>query len=176
MTRHGLIRRFVPAIAIMAAMAWPLPSHAEDSAVVFLVRHAEKADYGDDPELSPVGRKRAAKLAALLHDAGISHIYSTDFTRTRETAKPLSQKTGLTIELYDWTRIEDLLPALRRPGERSLVVGHSNTTPALVAMLGGPDQPAIDKSGEYDRLYVVTIDSRERVTAVLLRFGQPYLQ
>jgi len=36
-----------------------------------------------------------------------------------------------------------------------LVVGHSNTTPPLSALLGGPEGEPIVEATEYDRLYVV---------------------
>ena len=63
--------------------------------VIFLVRHAEKAASpvrqvtpamtaaGDDPPLSAAGRERAARLAAILRSAGIAHVFSTEFLRTR---------------------------------------------------------------------------------------------
>jgi hypothetical protein len=61
-------------LAILAAMASPVRSHADGAAVVYLVRHAEKTDDGRDPELSATGRERASELARMLRDAGISHI------------------------------------------------------------------------------------------------------
>jgi len=160
----------------MFAMAIPTRIHADDTAVVYLVRHAEKLDGGSDPELSAAGRERALQLAMMLRDAGITRIYSTDFKRTRDTARPLSEKLGVRIELYDLEEMSTLAAALKRKGQRSLVVGHSNTTPELAALLGGVAGTDIDEGGEYDRLYTVSISNRNEVSTVLLRFGQPYLQ
>ena len=76
---------------------------------VIFVRHAERADGGAgttsmtgapaDPLLSAAGEARAAKLATLLADAGIKGIYTSEFKRTQDTAKPLASKLGLSIEV-----------------------------------------------------------------------------
>jgi hypothetical protein len=51
------------------------------------------------------------------------------------------------------------------------VVGHSDTTPELVGLLGGDPGAPIDEPTEYDRLYVVTLGPDGTVTTVLLRYG-----
>ena len=56
-------------------------------------------------------------------------------------------------------------------GGRHLVVGHSNTVPELVALLGGDGGPPIDEAGEYDRLYVVTLTANGRVRSELRHYG-----
>jgi broad specificity phosphatase PhoE len=143
---------------------------ASQDTVVFLVRHAEKTEAKDDPELSAAGRHRSQQLANLLSDAGINHIYSTDFNRTRETASPLAGMTGLDVELYTWDNPVALAQSLKQDGKRLLVVGHSNTTTELVTLLGGDPGPEIEESSEYDRLYILTINS-SGVTTLLIRYG-----
>ena len=78
----------------------------------------------------------------------------------------------LEVEIYDHRRLDALIERLRREGGRHLVVGHSNTTPELVAALGGDPVSPIDEM-EYDRLYIVTVTD-DGVSTVLLRFGEPY--
>ncbi len=165
------------AVGCGAATAAPLAAQeADPGAVVWLVRHAERADDGmhdqPDPELSAAGQARARELARLLSEAGITSIHSTPYRRTQQTAQPLAEALGLTVNAYDpraGQEMEAWLDALRRAG-RHLVVGHSNTTPAMVEALGGDAGPPID-ADEYDRIYVLHIAGSGRVTSTLLRFG-----
>jgi phosphohistidine phosphatase SixA len=147
---------------------------AEAESVIFLARHAEKTDESHDPQLSGTGRQRASELAQLLRNAGIEHIHSTDFNRTKDTAAPLAELLGLGVELYDWNESEVFAHSLKQSGQRHLVIGHSNTTTELVTLLGGEAGTAIDDSGEYDRLYILTIDGKGRVSGVLLRYGDVF--
>ena len=148
---------------------------AADPLVVFLVRHAETVDAGQDPGLSPQGHQRAAEVAVLLRDSGIDHVHSSDFVRTRDTAGAVATTLGLgNVELYDPSDLPALREQLTQDGGRHLVVGHSNTTPPLVGLFGGDPGAPIDEDSEYDRLYVVTIGDDGTVSTVLLRYGAPY--
>jgi len=143
---------------------------AEESSTIFLVRHAEKTEASEDPALSEAGELRSHELAGVLRDAGIQQIYSTDYTRSRDTAAPLAALLKLELELYDPRELADFAARLRSRGSRQLVVGHSNTTPELVALLGGDPGEEIDEYIEYDRLYIVTINAIG-VTSLLIRYG-----
>jgi broad specificity phosphatase PhoE len=126
--------------------------------LVVAVRHAEKVDDGTrDPALTEAGLERARALAALLTDEGVERVLSSDFIRTRDTAAPAATAAGVEIEIYDPRDIPGLAEALLAASERViLVVGHSNTTPTLVAELTGqPADPMPEE--EYDRLYRVII-------------------
>jgi len=155
-----------------ATAADPVPPAVESKPlVVFLVRHAEKVDAGRDPELSAAGHERAAALAGALRSAEIRYVHSSDFIRTRDTAAPVAAELGLEVALYDPRDLPALVEELRRVGGRHLVVGHSNTTPSMVELLGGDPGSAIDEAGEYDRLYVVTIDRDSTASSVMMRYG-----
>jgi phosphohistidine phosphatase SixA len=143
---------------------------APENIVVFLVRHAEKADAGRDPELTEAGRQRASELAQVLRDANIDRIHSTNYIRTRDTAAPLAAMLDLKPEVYDPTQLAEFAQTLKQQGQRHLVVGHSNTTPELVRLLGGEPGSPIEESSEYDRLYIVTVDE-SGVATVLMRYG-----
>jgi phosphohistidine phosphatase SixA len=161
------------------------PVAAQTETLIFLVRHAERADDGpegnrmamdpqmaEDPPLSVAGQDRAALLAEMLSDAGITHVHSTDYRRTRETAGPAARGTGIEIATYDASDLEGFAKKLRSTPGRHLVVGHSNTTPGLVEALGGdPGSPI--QSLEYDRLYLVIVSEAD-VGTVLIRFGAAF--
>jgi phosphohistidine phosphatase SixA len=141
--------------------------HADHHGVtttVIVVRHAERADEDDtpDPELSLAGGARAAALAEALAGAGVTGIITTQFLRTRATAQPLADRLGLGMEAVE-TRSGDtaghvraVVDAInaRHAGGVVLVVGHSNTTPAIVRALGGQDIPDMERD-EYGTMYVV---------------------
>ncbi len=179
-----LVRRALAAFVVLLALGGPVvlaepaagqtahsahPDHSEPT-VVYLVRHAERAEDGtNDPPISDAGEARAHLLAEILRDTGIERVHSTDYKRTRATAAPLARRLGLPVETYEGSDLAGLAERIRADGGRHLVVGHSNTTPDAVAALGGEPGPPIDEM-EYDRLYVVTL-TRDGASTVLLRFG-----
>lgn len=137
---------------------------------IFLVRHAEK-QKGPDPSLTAAGETRADVLAAMLKDAGITHIHSSDYARTRQTAAPLADALGLSVELYDPRDLPAMAARLKTMTGTHLVVGHSNTTPQLTELLGGDGGTPIVEATEYDRLYLVVTGADGSVRSTLLRFG-----
>jgi broad specificity phosphatase PhoE len=144
---------------------------------VIVVRHAEKA-AGDDPELTEAGRQRAHALAAALEDSKVAAIYSSPFKRTMNTARPLSELTGIPIteapiNLSDPgtypKQLADRVLA-ENPGKTVVVVNHSNTVPAIVEALSGRPVPPIDDA-DYDNLFVVTIVPGGETRLVRANFG-----
>lgn len=197
----------VPCLAVTAALlglAWVTPIQDAGSAAtaegtatseatspalpiqVFLVRHAEKESTGRDPGLTEFGKRRAIALAELLEDAGITHLYSTDYERTQATLAPLVERTGLEIVIVDARSPQEQLAAIHAlpPGSVAVVSGHSNTTPAFVQHLGGDPFPGGEKEpgeylgeDEYDRLYLVTLppagaEEHVAVSTRLMRYGR----
>lgn len=151
-------------------------AQAEEATIVFLVRHAEKTTgegYGQarDPRLTKAGKERARTLARLLAPAGITAIHSTDYRRTRETAAPVAEALDLDVQLYDARMLESFAEELQKSPGRHLVVGHSNTTPALVNLLGGEPGEPIVEADEYDRLYVLVIGTDGSVATIRQRYG-----
>ncbi len=144
--------------------------------VIYLVRHAERAEDGtDDPALSLAGRIRVQVLRQMLAEAGVTRVHTTDWKRTRDTARPLAEHMGVDASIYDATDLRTFASQLKESPGRHLVVGHSNTTPQLVEALGGDPMGAIAEM-EYDRLYVVVIPPGGRTSVTtLLRFGEPYM-
>jgi broad specificity phosphatase PhoE len=58
----------------------------------------------------------------------------------------------------------------KHPGETVLVVGHSNTVPAIVEALGAK-RPADICDAEFDNLYIVTIAADGTAGVVRSKYG-----
>lgn len=161
-----MLTRALTVASLAAAMLLPMLAQAAPN-VVYITRHGEKAAAGKDPDLSPQGAARARMLGALLQKTGIRYIFSSDTRRTRQTAQPLAERLNITVEVYDAARPAAAIEKIRSLGGPTLLVGHSNTVPDLVKMLGGaPVAPIGDD--EYDRLYQVSIDDSGAVSTQLL--------
>lgn len=138
---------FLTTIILLSACA-STPTAVTD---IYLLRHAEKRT-GPDPSLTVEGVARAGRVAQLLADKNVRAIYSTDYRRTRDTARPIAELAGINIELYDPGEPQQLVERLKNALGAYVVVGHSNTIPELVDLLGGePGAPMTDN--DYDRLY-----------------------
>jgi len=140
--------------------------------VIYLVRHAEKQSDGtNDPSLTERGHKRAEVTAQRLAAAGLKAIYSTDYKRTRETAAPTVELTGVAVTSYDPRRLKAFASELKKGTLPALVVGHSNTTPVVVNFLAGTNYPLLEDH-QYDHLYVVTI-KEDGTASVAIEFVEP---
>ena len=132
-------------------------SNEDTSYTLYLVRHAEKQQDGSrDPELTEVGKARSERLATWFKDKDIKDIWSSDYKRTRDTAKPLVSRLGLELTIYDPRDLADLVVQLQHNQRTALVVGHSNTTPELARLLCDCFIADMDES-EYDRLIVISV-------------------
>jgi broad specificity phosphatase PhoE len=153
---------------------------------VFLVRHAERADEPrQDPPLTEKGVARSEALARLLSTADIKAIYTSQFARTKLTAEPLAKQLGITataislktspsnpraIAEESAKEIVDKI-MLSQQGGSVLVVGHSNSIPDVIKMLGGNDVPTIDEK-KFDDLFFVTVYANGRAKVVHLKYGE----
>jgi phosphohistidine phosphatase SixA len=105
-------------------------SSAQQLTTFILVRHAEKADGSDDPELSEAGKARAQRLAEVLSKTSIQAIYSTSYKRTRDTVSPLAKAKGLEVIAYEAKKADPIEKILKdHVGGTVVISGHSNTTP-----------------------------------------------
>ena len=154
---------------LAALLIFIFPSQAEDSYSLYLVRHAEKQATKDDPKLSRCGELRAKQLATILEHAEIKHIYSTPYQREIATATPLSQQNRLAIKQYSPAKLAQFSQKLLKQKQNTLVVGHSNTTPQLAALLSEMDVAELTEK-EYRNLYQIQVsDSGKTLTL----FTQP---
>ena len=159
-----------------------------DNATTFIiVRHAERLDASANTNLSEVGLARAEALINAASEAGVGAIYSTNFCRTLQTVQPLASHLSLSINVQHLSASTDLndcdpaisvamndLPASvnnemslvehvldKHNGKTVLIVGHSNTVPALVAALGGAAfDPVVIDHDEFNHLFIVRKNKR----------------
>ena len=156
MIRLRTVRALTTLLVIAAVTGAPTAG-----AAVYIVRHAEKQTEANDREvpLSEAGHARAQHIGAMLRDAGIVAIYSTDTVRTLATAEPLARAKHLKPVLYDASGLDAMKAlALRirkeHPTDNVLVVGHSNTVAPLVRALGSAEEIKIE-GADYDGLWIV---------------------
>jgi broad specificity phosphatase PhoE len=185
MMRALRFRHLVVALFCAQACATAQPARVEPASgattTIVVVRHAEKStDDPRDPSLSAAGQERARDLSAVLKDAGITDIYTTQYKRTRQTAEPLAQQSGIAIlerpinAANSATYAPDLAREIltRSAGKSVLVVGHSNTVPDIVKSLSGRAVPPITDA-EYDHIYIVIIPASGSARLMQVRFGNP---
>lgn len=135
---------------------------------IYLFRHAEKqVDGTRNPALTNTGQQRAQWLANWFGDKNVQRIYSTDYKRTQQTVAVLAKQTGLNVTSYDPRKLAEFAAQLKQMDDSAngsiVVVGHSNTTPELVKLLGGEAGNKIVES-EFDRIYHLHLDNNKSQT------------
>jgi broad specificity phosphatase PhoE len=151
----ALVKRASPCILALAVLfCGAHRSHAQEA--VYVVRHGERADQSTNSPLSGAGAARARKLAGMLKDAGITHVFTTTLTRTIDTAAPLAELVHAQVEQLAPADTPGLTAKLAALGanDRVLVVGHSNTVPELLRALRVAT-PVTIAEDEFDNLFVV---------------------
>lgn len=151
-----------------------LTQFADTVTTFILVRHAETTGTGSNPSLSLAGQVRAAELARILEKVPLQAVYATNYARTMQTGQASATDKGLTVQLYDPLEpdpfADNLVAAYH--GRAVLVVGHSNTIPALLNVLTGTNDFSNIAETEYDNLYVATVFKKGVATVVHLKYGQ----
>jgi broad specificity phosphatase PhoE len=146
---------------------------AQSKKTIILVRHAEKdtsaaADLGD-PNLSTEGLQRVEKLVEKIKRYRPGAVYSTDLKRTRATAAPMAKRRNLEVQIYDAKKPDELIDQIMKSKtKRFLIVGHSNTIPALANFLTRKNLfQSLDES-EYGTIWIIRIrKGKETKTEVL---------
>ncbi len=167
-----LLSCLLPASGVITTAA------AQTGKIVFLVRHAEKSTEPEsDPALTNEGHQRAEALASALKDARIDHVITTQLRRTVETAAVLARKRSIEPQIVAvrggvGEHVRAVADAIRaRPdGEAILVVGHSNTIPAIVGELGGSNLADLEDD-EYATIFVLMLVPGAEPRTARLTFG-----
>ncbi|HYP27282.1 MAG TPA: phosphoglycerate mutase family protein [Blastocatellia bacterium] len=183
MLLRSLLLLSIPALGVIQAGG---ASAGEDFKVttVFLVRHAEKDTVPPgNPPLSEAGRRRAEALARTLKDSGVKAIFTSHLLRTQQTAEPIGKLLKLTpapiqlrVDPQEPKRvsndsIREIVDKVHaHAGGAVLVVGHSDTVPEVIRMLGGDEVPSIDER-QFDDLFVVTVYEKGKARVARLKYG-----
>ena len=125
---------------------------------IYFIRHAEKVDISKNPDLSTFGLDRAAHWNEIFSDIPFDAIYSTDFTRTKQTAAPTATNKKIDITLYVAKNIDFQKFKTDNLGKTVLVVGHSNTIPDFVNKLINQEKYSNIEDKTFGNLYIVTLN------------------
>lgn len=139
-------------------------AQSDDVFTIYLVRHSEKdhtSNNTSDLPLSKCGEQRAVTLSDFLSDVHLDAVYSTDYTRTKNTALPTADRKDIEISLYNEQEIKSFSRHLLENKQDALVVGHSNTTGVLAGLLIDEDVEDIDLH-VYDHIYQIVVYEESR--------------
>lgn len=171
-------------LLVVAALLLVVPQEEFKPVTVYLIRHAERADEPrQDPPLTEKGTLRSQELARILQNANIKTIITSQYARTKLTAEPLSKKLNIPVTsislslspsnprmISEQSTAEVTNKILERSGESVLVIGHSNSIPDVIKMLGGDVAPVIDEK-KFDDLFVVTVYAKGKAKVAHLKYG-----
>lgn len=151
---------------------------AQETTTIYLIRHAEKADNGENPELSEAGKERTKKWGAYFENKNISTYYTTAFKRTILTASLTASymsalpEPGTSRETrfmtYDPNDFSLKKIAEENTGKSIVVVGHSNTVPKYINDILGKKVYADISEGEYGNLFIIKITG-DKITHELIK-------
>ena len=174
-------KTFIAAFLSLALAAVSCTHRPSTATVVFVVRHAEKAGGGgDDPPLTEAGLRRSQALIQAVEYANTRAIYTTQFIRNHETAKPLSDKTGVPVTEvpvnlhnpgdYGERLAKEILA--KHAGEFVVVVGHQNTVPGVVQALSGQTVPGL-RDLEYGSVFIIVVPTDGAPRLIRAQYGLP---
>ncbi len=137
------------------------------SQTFYIVRHGEKQaptasmsrTEASDPPLSEAGLNRALALKDVLKKKKIRAVFSTNYKRTINTVKPVSEAEAVPIQLYaasmdSMNLFIDRLKSIRKGNV--LIAGHSNTVDDLANKLTGKKVvPGDLPETEYNNLFII---------------------
>lgn len=136
----------------------------------YLIRHAEKDrtnPANQDPSLNEDGLKRAEKWATYLKDISLDVVYSTNYKRTQQTAKPTATAKKVAILSYNPRELYAADFQKATVGKSVLIVGHSNTTPAFVNAILGEKKYEDMNDDDHATLFIVTIQGENKTSKVV---------
>jgi phosphohistidine phosphatase SixA len=175
--------RIVPVIGyfvVALGLAWFFGLQA--TTTIIFVRHAETEGPvapGTDPPLSPRGRQRAQMLADYLSDvdvvASVDAVYATSALRTQQTASPLIERLGQTLNIEHPELAERFMHRVQRDrkGKITLVIVDAEAIAPLIEELHGSKRIPVFGPDDYGEMFVVTIPYYGKVKTLRFHYGDP---
>lgn len=144
---------------------------------VIVVRHAEKQlSTIEDAPLTTEGEARAERLAVMLGARGdalpITRVFTSEARRTQQTAAPLVRRLGIAPTTLPAREVDQLVRELRDgPSDAAaVVVGHSNTVPAVIAGLTRDRVTVKIDDDDYGSMFIVTVSTFGPPSVVRLQY------
>lgn len=130
-------------IAVLLALAGCATIDRPTAApAIYVMRHLNTPAGVTDPDLTSDGQRAAVDLVAWFRTRSKpAVIYVSSTKRAQQTAAPLAQSLGITPKVYNPSDTPGLVAAVAGETGTVLVVGHSNTVPEIIGLLGG-ERPA----------------------------------
>jgi len=154
----------------------PAPAKAgKGETRVFIVRHAEKDTTVTCPDktslcvpLTTVGQARANELARLMKNQKLTKIFSTEYKRTQDTARPSDRSPSIWVSLPAREHLNTIVAEINKTPGNYLVVTHSDSALHFLRLLAGnadiaitagamPNMPTVIDDPDYDNLFLITI-------------------
>ena len=125
---------------------------------VFLFRHAEKQKIRgeNNPELTRKGFLRANALASFLSKEQPGIVFSSEYARTQQTANPIARAWDVGINIHTAKDPQGQIDkVLKLCSKNVIIVGHSNTIPGLLKLLGINNEVVIGDE-QYGDLFTIS--------------------
>ena len=134
--------------------------NSEKMTQYYFIRHAEKdaTNLSDkDPLLTEQGIKRAENWAKVFEEIPFDLIYSSDYNRTKSTAKIIADSQKKEVQLYNSKKLNDEKFQEKTKGKIVLIVGHSNSNPEFVNHILGREKYQELSEENYGSLFIVNV-------------------
>jgi len=166
MNHKSLLLGVVLVITLVSGCAGPITQ-------ITIVRHADIIG-GVNPSLTAEGVLRAEALRDRYANSNIAAVYSTNASRTIQTATPIALAHGLEVITYSRASEVAELVLNDHPGELVVIVGHSNTVGPIAEEFGA-DLPAgfshpIDEL-DFDNMLLVLVNADGDASAFHTTYG-----
>lgn len=130
--------------------------------IFYFIRHAE-TKKGTNPHLSEKGIKRAYLYAQYFADKKIDTVFTTNLNRTVETATIIAKTKNAKVMYYDPFNMDYAKFIKDHKDSKSLIVGHSNTTPKFANGIIGKQKYAQMVENNYSDIYLVVINGNNKI-------------